>query len=148
MLLLVDGCAPQVQSARARLTSSEIETEEKAGPGTGTSGVSGIQTTVLKGTPTGAGLYTILLRVPANTRIEAHDRPDDRTAMVVSGTWYFGYGERFDEQEVKALPAGSFYTEPPGQRHFARTGDTAVVVLISGYGPSGTRYATAPGSVR
>ncbi|MGQ0835294.1 MAG: cupin domain-containing protein, partial [Gammaproteobacteria bacterium] len=54
---------------------------------------------------------------PANTRIEAHSHPDDRIATVVSGTWHFGYGEAFDEGKLKALPRGSFYTEPPNLAH-------------------------------
>jgi quercetin dioxygenase-like cupin family protein len=85
-------------------------------------------------------LYTIQLSVPANTRIEAHDHPDDRAATVVSGTWYFGYGARFDEKELKALPPGSFYTEPPSVAHFARTGDEPVILQIFGYSPTGTTY--------
>jgi quercetin dioxygenase-like cupin family protein len=96
---------------------------------------------VLSGDPTRPGAYTIRLEIPANTRIEAHEHPDDRVATVVSGTWYIGYGTRFDEKELKALPAGSFYTEPPRQPHFARTGDAPVVVHISGFGPSGTLYS-------
>lgn len=131
-------------TARVRLTSAEIESQDKSGAGAGTSGVAGIQTTVLKGDPTHAGLYTILLRVPAHTQIEAHDHPDDRTATVVSGTWYFGYGSKFEEASVKALPPGSFYTEPPHEMHFARTGDQPVLVQITGYGPTGTRYAGTP----
>jgi uncharacterized RmlC-like cupin family protein len=90
------------------------------------------------------GVYTILLKVPANTRIEAHDHPDDRIANVMSGTWFFGYGDRFDARALKALPPGSFYTEPPDQPHFARTGDKPVVILITGFGPTGTRYVAAP----
>jgi quercetin dioxygenase-like cupin family protein len=78
--------------------------------------------------------------VPANTRIEAHDHPDDRSVTVISGTWHFGYGTRFDEKTLKELSPGSFYTEPPNVMHFARTGDTPAVVQISGVGPSGTRY--------
>ena len=50
------------------------------------------------------------------------------------------YGDKFDETKLKALPAGSFYTEPPGRNHFAETGDEAVVVHITGYGPSSTTY--------
>jgi len=80
--------------------------------------------------------------VPANTRIEAHDHPDDRILMVISGSWHFGYGNHFDEKELKELSPGSFYTEPPNVPHFARTGDTPAVVQISGFGPSGTRYQT------
>jgi uncharacterized RmlC-like cupin family protein len=85
-----------------------------------------------------------VLRVPANTRIEAHLHPDERVATVVSGSWYFGYGERFDEQKLKELPAGSFYTEPASQAHFARTGALPVVVQISGVGPTETYDETAP----
>jgi pimeloyl-ACP methyl ester carboxylesterase len=72
--------------------------------------------------------------------IEAHGHPDDRVATVISGTWHFGYGARFDDEALKALPPGSFYTEPPNEPHFARTGSTAVVLQISGFGPTGTSY--------
>ena len=133
------GLAQDIAS-RLRLTPKEINALAHVGAGAGTSGVAGIQTRVLKGDPTRPGLYTIQLTVPANTRIEAHDHPDDRVATVVSGTWHLGYGSRFDEKEIKALPPGSFYTEPPGAAHFARTGDEPVTLQISGYGPTGTRY--------
>ncbi len=123
-----------------RLTASEIDAIPSIGAGRGTSGVSGIQTRVLRGDPTQPGAYTIQLNVPANTRIEAHTHPDDRAVTVISGAWHFGYGTRFDEKELKELPAGSFYTEPPNTPHFASTGDTPAVVQISGFGPSGTRY--------
>jgi uncharacterized RmlC-like cupin family protein len=123
-----------------RLTPTEVNAFGKSDSTAGTSGVSGIETTVLKGDPTKAGLYTILLKVPANTRIESHTHPDDRVAAVISGTWYFGYGDRFDERKLKALPPGSFYTEPPEEPHFARTGDTPVIVQITGFGPTGTHY--------
>jgi quercetin dioxygenase-like cupin family protein len=81
-----------------------------------------------------------MLRVPAHTRIQAHSHRDDRIATVISGTWHIGYGDNFDESKLKALPPGSFYTEPPGQNHFAETGDEAVVVQMTGYGPSSTEY--------
>jgi len=102
--------------------------------------VSGTQTVVLKGDPTKPGLYTLLLRVGPNTRIEAHAHPDDRVATVISGTWYFGYGPKFNEAALKPLPAGSFYTEPPGANHFAMTRGEGVTIQITGSGPSGTTY--------
>lgn len=123
-----------------RLTPAEIAGLKATGAGAGTSGVSGISTRVLKGDPTKPGLYTIELRVPANTRIEAHTHPDDRVVTVVSGIWSFGYGDRFDAKALKALPPGSFYSEPPNVAHFAHTGRTPVLVHITGYGPTGTHY--------
>jgi pimeloyl-ACP methyl ester carboxylesterase/quercetin dioxygenase-like cupin family protein len=128
-----------------RLTPAEIGAQAQVGPGAGTSGVSGIQTRVLNGDPTRPGLYTIQLSVPSNTHIEAHGHPDDRVATVVSGTWYFGYGPRFDDKELKALPPGSFYTEPANEPHFARAGRQPVVVQISGVGPTGTSYVEGQG---
>lgn len=86
-----------------RLTPSEIDTLAKGGAGEGTSGVSGIRTTVLRGDPSKSGPYAIEIRVPANTRIQAHTHRDDRSAVVVSGTWYFGYGRKADEKLVKTL---------------------------------------------
>jgi pimeloyl-ACP methyl ester carboxylesterase/uncharacterized RmlC-like cupin family protein len=125
---------------RLRLTPAEIGRIAKGGAGAGTSGVVGIQTTVLEGDPERVGPYAIALHIPAHTRIAAHFHSEDRSAVVVSGTWYFGYGTHVDDARMKPLPAGSFYTEPAGQPHFAQTKDEDTVVYISGRGPTETRY--------
>ena len=124
-----------------RVTPSEVKWPAPAAGSVGTSGNAGTQTVVLKGDPTKPGLYSMLLRVGPNTRIEAHAHPDDRVATVISGTWYFGYGAKFDEQALKMLPPGSFYTEPPNTNHFAMTRGEGVTIQITGTGPSGTSYA-------
>ena len=110
-----------------------------AGPSVGTSLNREVQTTVLKGDPAKPGLYTILLRIAPNTRILPHHHQDDRIATVVSGTWYFAYGDEFDESVLKELPPGSFYTEPPGVNHFGLTKDE-VLIQMTGIGPSSTTY--------
>jgi hypothetical protein len=123
-----------------RLTPAEIDAKAQGTTGAGTSGVAGIRTTVLFGDPTKAGLYSLRLTVPPNTKIAAHTHRDERTALVVAGTWFFGYGRAADDAGLKALPAGSFYTEPSGAAHFALTKDEPVEIVITGYGPSDTRY--------
>jgi quercetin dioxygenase-like cupin family protein len=143
--LVIAACggatAARAQSAgEIRITPDEFDLGRASPSGLGTSGVAGIRTIVLKGDPTRPGLDTILLRVPPHTRIAAHRHPDDRIATVISGIWYFGYGQAFDTAHLRALPAGSFYTEPPGKDHFAETRDSAVMVQISGVGPTGTTY--------
>ncbi len=130
--------AAQRAAADRRITPSEFRFPDGPAAGTGTAGAAGTQVSVLKGDPQRAGLYTIMLRVPAHTRIAAHFHPDDRVATVVSGTWYFGYGDGFDRSALKALPPGSFYTEPAGRTHFAETRGEPVIVQITGVGPSGT----------
>ncbi len=51
-------------------------------------------------------------------------------AAEISGTWYFEYGARYDEQALKELPPGSFYTGPSNQPHFARPGEAPAVVYV------------------
>jgi pimeloyl-ACP methyl ester carboxylesterase/quercetin dioxygenase-like cupin family protein len=129
-----------------RLSPTAIAAMRHSGPGAGSSGVAGIETTVLAGDPSSPGLYTIQLRVPPNTRIEAHGHRDERAATVVSGTWYFGYGDAFAEAGLTVLPAGSFYTEPANRRHFAKTLAEPVVLYIIGYGPTDTKYTATSAS--
>lgn len=117
----------------------EIPWPSAVAGGTGTSGVTGIETVVLKGDPTKPGLYVLALRAGPNMTIQAHSHKDDRVATVLKGTWYFGYGRKFDEKALKELPTGSMYTEPSNTPHFARTREQ-VVIQIVGYGPSSTNY--------
>lgn len=131
-----------------RLAPKDIAALSKIGAGAGTSGVAGIQTTVLAGNPASPGPYTIALRVPANTIIAAHTHRDDRSAVVISGTWWFGYGPANARDKLKALAPGSFYTEPGGQAHFARTGHQPAVVYITGVGPTDTHYLDASADPR
>lgn len=128
------------QAGAVRLTPSEIERMAKDGAGAGTSGVAGIRTTPLMGDPTKPGPYTIALRVPAHTRIQSHTHRDARSAIVVSGAWYFGYGEVASDSLVKELKPGSFYTEPASSPHFALTREQPALVYITGIGPTDTLY--------
>lgn len=138
---LAAAAAPPAPTLRQmRMTPADVRATSFDGGQAGGSGVAGVHTSVLFGDPAKAGFFTILLFVPARTTIQAHSHRDDRMAAVVSGNWLFGYGDRFDQKLLKTLPQGSVYSEPAGVDHFARTTDTAVIVEISGYGPTDTRY--------
>ena len=131
--------APQTL-AEMRMTPAEMQDSGLDNNQIGSSGVKGVHTKILFGSPEKAGFYAILLFVPAHTTIQAHSHTDDRMATVVSGVWHFGYGDHFDAGALKTLPPGSVYSEPGGHNHFAQTEADAVIVQISGYGPTGTRY--------
>jgi quercetin dioxygenase-like cupin family protein len=66
-----------------------------------------------------------------------HYHPDERIIVVVSGTVYFGYGEQFDESKMKPLPAGSSWTEPAKQAHFAWAKDGEAIIQVIDNGPTG-----------
>jgi hypothetical protein len=133
--------AQELKNGQLRMTQQEIIAAKATVKGVpGSSNYSAVQVIVIRGDPSRAGLYTILLKVAANTKIAAHLHPDDRIGTVVSGTWYFGYGDKFDEGKLKKLPVGSVYSEVAGQNHFAMTKNEPVIAEITGYGPSGVTY--------
>ena len=127
-------------ASRIRYTPDESQSAPPGGQ-LGIAEVPGTQLRVLAGNPKQAGLYTVMIKLPKNTVIKPHSHPDDRVGTVVSGSFYFAFGDTFDESQLKKLPAGSFYTEPPGANHFAMTKDEETVVYVTGIGPTGTAYA-------
>lgn len=115
-----------------RITPDEL----RWGPGR----VPGHDIAPLIGASTKPGAYVERVRFPAQTISQPHSHPEDRSYTVISGTWFVGYGDSYDPGKLKALPPGSFYTEPANVSHFWLTKDEAVVVQITGSGPSATRF--------
>lgn len=98
----------------------------------------GIQTSTVLGDPTKPGVYVQRLRFAKGTRVQPHMHPDERVAVVLSGTMYFGYGDTFDEAGLTHMVPGSTWTEPPKTPHFAFAKDEDVVIQVTGLGPSGS----------
>ncbi len=93
----------------------------------------------LIGDSTQAGPYVQRVKFPPNNKVPPHTHPEDRVYTVISGTWYFGWGDKYDEAKMIALPPGSFYTEPANVPHYVESRGEPVVVQISGVGPSATK---------
>lgn len=115
-----------------RITAGEL----KWGPGR----VPGHEIAPLIGDSTRPGPYVERVKFPANSTSQPHSHPDDRTYTVISGTWYVGYGDKFDLAKLKALPAGSYHTEPANVNHFSVVKEEGVVVQITGTGTTATRF--------
>jgi quercetin dioxygenase-like cupin family protein len=106
----------------------------------------GLQTAALAGNPKAPEPYAERIKLPANTRLAPHSHPNEaRMVTVLSGTLYFAYGEKFDEAKLKALPVGSFFTEPKDVPHFAMTTEE-VILQLNAIGPAGTKYVEAQGN--
>lgn len=97
--------------------------------------VPGVQNADLMGDRSKPGPIVYRAKFPPNFKIQAHTHPDDRTYTIISGTWYVGWGTTFDETKLKALPAGSFYSEPANVPHFVATKGDGAEVQISGTAP-------------
>jgi quercetin dioxygenase-like cupin family protein len=100
----------------------------------------GGQVAVLYGDPRKGSPYITRVKLPADYRIEPHTHPEERVYTVISGTFYIGFGEKFDPTALKAFPAGSAFVVPANASHFHWMRSGEAVVQISGVGPSGIEY--------
>jgi quercetin dioxygenase-like cupin family protein len=96
--------------------------------------------TALVGSRTKPGLWVERVSFPANFTHYPHSHPDDRTYTVISGTLYLGFGDKVDETKIKAMPPGSFWTEPANVNHFLVTRNEPITFQVTGNGPSGTKF--------
>lgn len=99
-----------------------------------------VRLAIIVGTPTGVGPYVIRVKVPDGVKLAPHRHPEDRVYTVISGVFYIGLGDRFDETRLHAYPPGSVIVLPGGTSHFhwARSGE--YVSQVSASGPLGLDY--------
>ena len=93
---------------------------------------------VLYGDPKKAEVFSERVRIPAGFKIMPHWHGETRTAVVLSGTFYYANGDQWDESKFKAYPPGSFLIEPAKISHYAMAKDGEVVLQATSVGPSST----------
>ena len=93
---------------------------------------------VLYGDPKKAEVFSERVRIPAGFKIMPHWHGETRTAVVLSGTFYYANGDQWDESKFKAYPPGSFLIEPAKISHYAMAKDGEVVLQATSIGPSST----------
>jgi hypothetical protein len=124
--------ADDLPNGAVRITPEELKWK----PGR----VPGHEIAPLIGDSSKPGPYVERVKFPPNSTSQAHSHPEDRTYTVLSGTWYVGYGDKLDPAKLKALPVGSYHTEPANVSHFSVIKGEGVVVQITGTGPTATRF--------
>ena len=95
---------------------------------------------VLVGDPSQPGPYVIRVRLPAGTKMMPHKHPEDRIYTVLSGVFYIGLGEEFEESRLMAFGVGSVIVLPGGQAHFHWAKSGEYVTQITAIGPLGLTY--------
>jgi quercetin dioxygenase-like cupin family protein len=99
----------------------------------------GAEAAVLYGDPSKEGQFALRVKLPNGYHIPPHTHPVQEIVTVVSGTFKLGQGETADQNEAQALPAGGFFSLPPGMAHYAYT-DEETVVQINSTGPWALTY--------
>jgi quercetin dioxygenase-like cupin family protein len=119
------------QGPEEALIYTPVDLEWQAGPA---SLPPGIEFVILEGDPSEPGVFTMRFRAPDGYVIPPHWHTGTERLTVLSGVFHLGHGEQFDRQAAERLPAGSHFSLPPEERHFAFTeGET--VVQLSSVGP-------------
>ena len=67
----------------------------------------GAKTAVIEGPLNEAVPFTFRVKLPADYKIPAHWHAAIEHVTVLSGTYNFGTGDKFDKEKTKALPPGS-----------------------------------------
>ena len=94
---------------------------------------------VLSGDPGKKGLFTVRLQMPAGYKVPPHSHPTAEHITVISGVFYAGAGDKFDEAAGKQLEAGSYVVMPAGMTHYAWSrGETEI--QITSMGPFEIKY--------
>ena len=95
---------------------------------------------VVVGDPNEHGPYTVRVKVPAGVKLMPHRHHEDRVYTVISGVFYIGRGESFDEGVLEAYPPGAVVVLPGGTAHFhwARSGE--YVTQVTAIGPISLEY--------
>jgi len=86
------------------------------------------------------GYYINRVKLPADFKVMPHSHPEESVYTVISGTFYIGYGDKFDPDKLKAFPAGSTFVVPANASHFHWMRSGEAVAQITGIGPNGFDY--------
>jgi quercetin dioxygenase-like cupin family protein len=81
------------------------------------------------------GFYQVLTKWPPHTMSRPHFHQNDRYIYVLSGTWWVGWGPKYDPGSTYPMPAGSYVQHYAKKIHYDGSKDGEVLLLISGIGP-------------
>lgn len=98
---------------------------------------------VLVGEPTQPGPYVIRVKLPSGVKLMPHRHPEDRVYTVMSGVFYIGLGDEFDDDKLKAYPPGSVIVLPGDTWHFHWAKSGEYITQVTAVGPLGLEYRDA-----
>src|SRR6266567_4459291 len=76
---------------------------------------------------------------PPAYKVPPHVHPADENVTVLSGTFNFGMGEKFDEAKGTALKPGGYFKASKGMAHYAWFTEPTII-QVHGVGPTGINY--------
>jgi len=107
-------------------------------------GRGGPQTAILYGDPKKPGeIYIVLTKWPPHSMSRPHFHPNDRFITVIEGTWWVGWGTKYDPDSTYPMPKGSFVQHFGKKIHYDGAKDAECIIEIMGIGPDTATPAEA-----
>ncbi|MFB7288451.1 cupin domain-containing protein [Actinacidiphila glaucinigra] len=95
---------------------------------------------VVVGNPSEPAPYVVRVKLPSGERLMPHRHTEDRVYVVVSGVFYIGLGDTFDEEKLRAYPPGAVIVLPGGTPHFHWAKSGQYVTQVTAIGPISLEY--------
>jgi quercetin dioxygenase-like cupin family protein len=99
-----------------------------------------VRLAVMVGKPPEPEPYVVRVKLPAGERLMPHRHHEDRVYTVISGVFYIGRGDEFDENELEAYPPGAVVVLPGGTSHFHWAKSGEYVTQVTAIGPISLDY--------
>jgi quercetin dioxygenase-like cupin family protein len=99
-----------------------------------------VKLATLVGEPSKNEPFIVRVKVPEGEIIMPHKHPEDRIYTVISGVFYIGIGENYDESRLTAYPPGTVLTLPGGTPHFHFAKSGEYITQVNAIGPLGLHY--------
>jgi len=96
----------------------------------------GSEVATLVGDPGKPGLYIVLQKWLPHHNSRPHFHPNDRYITVLSGTWWVNTGPKYDMENAKPIPAGSYVVHHGKEIHYDGAKDEECLLQIVGMGPA------------
>jgi quercetin dioxygenase-like cupin family protein len=99
-----------------------------------------VKLAILVGNPTKAEPFIVRVKVPNGEKIMPHVHPEDRIYTVISGVFYIGIGDKYDENKLQAYPPGSIIILPGNTPHFHLAKSREYITQVYAIGSLGLEY--------
>lgn len=126
--------AAEKTAGHISLVASELKWTDAPGIGPG------VKIAIIEGDLKAAGPVMFRIKLPPKAKIPAHTHPLIEHVTVISGTFYLGIGEKFEESKARAYSAGGVTVIPQGMPMFAFTKNKESIIQVHGIGPWGINY--------
>ena len=126
-LAVIPGFAAAQHGAHTFATAKDLKWND-------TPALPGAKLAVIEGPLNEAKPFILRLKLPANYKIAPHHHSAIEHVTVISGEFFMGVGEKFEEGKGTALKAGDVGIMQPKTPHYAYT-KKATEVQVHGVGP-------------